>query len=46
MYGEGKTSGLVLDSGFAGTYAINVFEGYPVEDNTCYNFLGGNLLTK
>ena len=44
LYGDGLTSGLVLDSGFSGTYVSNIFEGYNVEDNVCYNDKGGHLL--
>ncbi len=28
IYAEGRTSGLIVDSGFSGTYALNIFEGY------------------
>lgn len=29
---EGKSSGLILDSGYAGSYTMSIFEGLPVED--------------
>ena len=46
IFAEGKTSGLVIDSGFTGTYALNIFEGYPVEDNLSKSNLGGNYLNE
>lgn len=45
IYSEGKTSGLVLDSGLTGTYSLNVFEGYPVMDTLQRSSQGGLSVT-
>lgn len=31
---EGKTTGIILDSGYSGSYAVNIFEGYPIQDHS------------
>ena len=46
IYAEGKTTGMVLDSGFSGVYCLNVFGGYPIEDNIASSFKGGNYLNQ
>lgn len=43
IYSEGKTTGLVLDSGMCGTYLLNIFEGYPIEDNLISSEKGGKF---
>lgn len=42
---EGRTSGLVLDSGYAGTYSLSIFEGLPIEDCLISSNLGGKEIT-
>lgn len=32
IYSEGKTTGMVVDSGYVGAFALNIFEGYPILD--------------
>lgn len=44
IFAEGKTTGTILDSGYAGTYALNIFEGYPIEDNLHGGLIGGKKI--
>lgn len=42
LYAQGRTTGLVLDSGFSRTTAVPVFEGYPIEERQLAIQFGGN----
>lgn len=44
IFSEGRTSGVVVDSGYSGTYALNIFEGYPVNDNEVRSNVGGKYM--
>lgn len=44
IFAEGKTTGMIMDSGYSGTYATNIFEGYPIHDNQVFNNKGGKNL--
>lgn len=44
IYAEGRTTGLVLDSGYSGSFALNIFEGYPIEDNLAICDFGGKII--
>ena len=43
---EGKSTGIVLDSGYLGTSCIRVFEGYPETQEMFINLYGGSFLGK
>lgn len=46
IYFEGKTTGVVVDSGLTGSYALSIFEGYPVYDTMISSQNGGKYLDK
>jgi actin-related protein len=46
MYASGKTSGIVLDSGFGSTVAVPVYEGYQIPHAIMKSELGGDDITK
>jgi len=41
LYYDGRTTGMVLDSGFSQTNCITVFEGYPIEEKILKSSFGG-----
>lgn len=46
LYAQGRTTGLVLDSGFSRTTAVPVFEGYPIEERQLEIKFGGNSVNQ
>lgn len=46
LYGAGRTSGIVFDSGFDTSYSVPIIEGTPVEKAIMQLYLGGNQLTE
>jgi actin-related protein len=44
LYYDGRTTGMVVDSGFSQTNCISVFEGYPIEEKIFKSNFGGRHL--
>lgn len=43
---EGKSSGVILDSGYLGTTCLRIFEGYPETQEMKINLFGGSFMGK
>jgi len=46
LYSYGRTTGLVVDSGFSRTTAVSVFEGYPIQERQIEIGFGGGSLNQ
>lgn len=46
LYSHGRTTGLVVDSGYSRTTAVSVFEGYPIEERQIEVGFGGSSLNQ